>query len=226
MPGIPICVYKSNMKMFHVTLYKGKSFFSGGFGVIGPACSPTSNFGTVKEIRYEDTITADSNGNGDIIQVGVKLRSVDINGIPFHEKPATKTEASYVEPDITMPTTTAQSALVDNGDNIYLFLEEALYLQERGLLQVLYETGGKPMDSSHLFFLLEEHDISLGAYLTFAYLRAQIFIVLRHCDRMLSSDAEKYLNDAATKSDKNSNEILDVIDNVVYSLTTATVALE
>ena len=152
MPGIPICVYKSNMKMFHVTLYKGKSFFSGGFGVIGPACSPTSNFGTVKEIRYEDTITADSNGNGDIIQVGVKLRSVDINGIPFHEKPATKTEASYVEPDITMPTTTAQSALVDNGDNIYLFLEEALYLQERGLLQVLYETGGKPMDSSHLFF--------------------------------------------------------------------------
>ena len=70
----------------------------------------------------------------------------------------------------------------DQSQTTYLFAEETLFLHERGLLQVLHPNGIDVMSSKELFRLLEELGFPLPIYLTYAYLRSQTFIVLRHAD--------------------------------------------
>jgi hypothetical protein len=67
----------------------------------------------------------------------------------------------------------------------YLFIEEVLFLHERGFLEVLLseEEEGlakQPLDSYQLYHLLEPCGLSLAAHLVYAHLRAQDFRVIRH----------------------------------------------
>jgi len=76
-----------------------------------------------------------------------------------------------------------ESINTTNDQYVYLFIEEAIYLYERGLLKVFNESGNDEMNLANLFSLLETHGLSLAAYVTYAHLRSQTFIVLRHCNR-------------------------------------------
>jgi len=92
---------------------------------------------------------------------------------------------------------------------IYLFLEEVIYLHERGLLQVFHanENGNKnamvPMQLPDLFALLDDHALSLAAYVTYAYLRSQTFIVLRHCERYTHVNTTFNGNGVSSHHDQN-----------------------
>ncbi len=80
--------------------------------------------------------------------------------------------------------------LEESGENIigttsktsteFLFIEEALFLHERGLLLALSGTDGDAMDSSQLYQLLPEFGVSLAIYLSYSHLRSQEYRVLRH----------------------------------------------
>ena len=61
----------------------------------------------------------------------------------------------------------------------YLFIEEAIYLHERGLLDVHDETERK-MESYDLYQLLPQHGMAWPIYLVYAHLRQQTFKVVRY----------------------------------------------
>jgi hypothetical protein len=63
----------------------------------------------------------------------------------------------------------------------HLFIEEALVLFERGMLEVY--NGGTKLDACRLYGMLEPLDVPLPIYLAYAHLRAQDFRVLRHVSR-------------------------------------------
>eukprot|EP00977_Amphora_coffeiformis_P018408 scaffold6456_cov147-Amphora_coffeaeformis.AAC.5 len=66
-----------------------------------------------------------------------------------------------------------------NHHNWYLFIEEAIFLHERGLLQVHDETE-QIMDSYALYQLLPAHNMPLAVFLVYAHLRQQTFKVVRY----------------------------------------------
>ena len=64
----------------------------------------------------------------------------------------------------------------------YLFFEEALYLTQRGLLQV-YDADGQLLTAKDLFKCFENNcssQIIIEAYLSYMHLRGQGYIVFRH----------------------------------------------
>jgi hypothetical protein len=64
---------------------------------------------------------------------------------------------------------------------VYLFIEEVLFLHERGLLQAMDEDeNGVILDTSQLHQLLPMMGMSLSMYLIFSHLRSQEFRVWRH----------------------------------------------
>ena len=64
----------------------------------------------------------------------------------------------------------------------YLFIEEAIFLHERGLAEVrLYQNQQpKSAESYQLYRLLEPCGVEMAAYLVYAHIRSQSFRVLRH----------------------------------------------
>lgn len=83
--------------------------------------------------------------------------------------------------------------LPSQSQTTYLFIEEALFLHERGLLIVLFPNGVDTMSSCDLFRLLEENNLSLPIYLAYAHLRSQAYIVLRHVNvHQRLDDAEEH----------------------------------
>jgi hypothetical protein len=63
----------------------------------------------------------------------------------------------------------------------HLFIEEALVLFEKGLLEVYH--GNTKLDACGLYGMLEPLNVPLPIYLAYAHLRAQDFRVLRHVPR-------------------------------------------
>ena len=69
---------------------------------------------------------------------------------------------------------------------LYLFIEEVLFLHERGLVEVYKDDEEKDrLESKHLFALLPKLGVPFPVYLTYAHLRAQTYIVMRHAPRRL-----------------------------------------
>lgn len=67
----------------------------------------------------------------------------------------------------------------------YLFIEEVLFLRQRGLLECIDPSGETTWDESQLVQLLPKLGVSLPQYFVFAHLRSQDFRVLRHApDRL------------------------------------------
>ena len=78
----------------------------------------------------------------------------------------------------------------------HLFIEEALFLFERGLLDV-YD-GETKLDSRRLYGMLEPLNVPLPIYLTYAHLRAQDYRVLRHVslpDADTDADTDMHVQD-------------------------------
>ncbi|KAG7374739.1 tRNA-splicing endonuclease [Nitzschia inconspicua] len=100
------------------------------------------------------------------------------------------TEEEVIEVENGMEQHTTQpSSLKSNAHanpSIFLFIEEALFLHERGLLQAtMYQPSGESadptiLDTSQLHQLLPAMGMSLAMYLIFSHLRSQEFRVLRH----------------------------------------------
>jgi hypothetical protein len=61
----------------------------------------------------------------------------------------------------------------------YLFIEEAIYLHERGLLEV-YDENETRLEGHDLYRLLPKHEVPLPIYLVYAHLRQQTFKVVRY----------------------------------------------
>lgn len=72
----------------------------------------------------------------------------------------------------------------------FLFIEEALFLLQRGLLQILHPNGIDSMSSYDLFKLLEDQGVPLPIYLAYAHLRSQSYILLRHIDTQQNEEEE------------------------------------
>ncbi|KAG7349096.1 hypothetical protein IV203_011693 [Nitzschia inconspicua] len=104
------------------------------------------------------------------------------------EQEETEEEAIEVENGMEQHTTKPSSPKtnVHANPSIFLFIEEALFLHERGLLQaIMYQPSGEShdptiLDTSQLHQLLPAMGMSLAMYLVFSHLRSQEFRVLRH----------------------------------------------
>lgn len=62
----------------------------------------------------------------------------------------------------------------------YLFIEEVLFLYERGVLECVHHEKNTILQSAHLYDMLPKLQMSLPMYLVYAHLRDQDFRVLRH----------------------------------------------
>lgn len=109
---------------------------------------------------------------------------------------------------------------------LYLFIEEVLFLHERGLVEVYRDTEEKDrLESKHLFAMLPKLGVPFPVYLTYAHLRAQTYIVMRHAPRRLDivdalakKSARKRKRDEG-KGEKESEKADTGVDSTVTSAT-------
>ncbi len=87
----------------------------------------------------------------------------------------------------------AKAKATDASTSVYLFVEEALYLHERGMIEVYHplvdtETEHQnQMTTQEIYnLMLNTLNVPLSVYLTYASLRSQTYIVLRHTDNRLN----------------------------------------
>ena len=69
--------------------------------------------------------------------------------------------------------------LCKTGYNLYLWIEEALFLHDSGLAVFLNETQ-EILTTQQLYLLLQDGDIELPVYRVYAHLRNQTYRVLRY----------------------------------------------
>jgi len=172
-------------RMFRVIRSKGKSLASGGFGVtiVTSLNGEDDNIEEEASTQFQrenlETKVSTCMGDNDNDNKG------DTN--TYHK---IKRNADDDGNQIRGETTTVSAE--------YLFVEEALFLHERGLLRVLMSTSmtGKeicdvdskviaddvvtPLDTSQLYQLLPTMGMSLAVYRVYSHLRSQDFRVLRH----------------------------------------------
>lgn len=86
--------------------------------------------------------------------------------------------ASVVEKSPARETTVVGKLLKTTHQ--YLFVEEVLFLHERGLLECKDASSSEFLETSQLYQLLPPLQISLPIYFVYAHLRSQDFRVLRH----------------------------------------------
>ena len=157
--GIPICVYDSKIRMFRVLHSKGKSVVSGGYGVSFSEREETSTGQQEQSLEHD--------------QKRMRLTKEDTED-------ATETNDQSANKDNANIST---SAAVSSE---YLFMEEALFLYERGLIEVYDENNNINLDSSQMFEILKEKsDVSLPVYLVYKHLRVQTFVVVCHTPKQL-----------------------------------------
>jgi hypothetical protein len=73
-----------------------------------------------------------------------------------------------------------------NGEERFLYLEEVLFLFDRGLLTVVDEDSNKVLGMSELYALPPSYDLPLPVLLVYQHLRQQTFCTVRHSPTRLS----------------------------------------
>ena len=78
--------------------------------------------------------------------------------------------------------TTSTAANTNTTMEEYLLIEEAIFLHERGILEILQADGTTHMEPQELYSYLNhsKYGLPLSVYLTYAHLRQQGFRVVRH----------------------------------------------
>ena len=170
------CVFCCCERRFRVTRSRGKTLDSGGFGT-------TATFQA-----FGDSKVRDANKNGDGSENAINFSSDDDGG----------GDEQDAESEV------AKSPLDDNEETAmnknpsparYLFLEEVIYLHERGMLHAYLsleeekeedDNDGadrdkkKPLELRDLYELLPVCHLPLATYLVYQHVRAQTYRVVRH----------------------------------------------
>jgi len=188
-------IKRRRCRMFRVIRSKGKSLASGGFGVT----IATSSNGELDNIEEEETSThqqfprqsLDTELSTSIIKAPQRDGNENEEDTSTYHKIKRNADDNNNNDHLIRKKTTTISAE-------YLFVEEALFLHERGLLRVLISTSvtGEeicgvdskiitndnvtPLDTSQLYQLLPTMGMSLAVYRVYSHLRSQDFRVLRH----------------------------------------------
>ena len=170
--GVPKCSYVPELGMFRVMSIKGKSFSS--YGVIFPDESrrhqrSDETTKSVSDIHTSGNDTEEMNSlEKQVREQSSKLacNKNDISATDQRNNAATIPKAAkHQSPKPPI---------------IYLFIEEALFLHERGLLEVYDKDESTTLDSQYLFGMLPSLGVSFPIYVTYAHLRVQTYIVMRH----------------------------------------------
>jgi hypothetical protein len=204
--GIPECVYEPTLGLFRVLQMKGKAFMSGGFGIdmsLDDAPEVKLKINNFKKKRLEiDGARAEE-----------LVAEMELTASECREDSAITIQDSMRELVPELSQADADSVWKDTSDqkqHIYLFIEEALFLHDRGLLKVYHPNGITHVTSKTLFCMLERLSVPLPIYLTYAHLRSQTFIVLRHIDSVLEEPCSEISAFRATISQPEHEPSCDV----------------
>ena len=90
----------------------------------------------------------------------------------------------------------------------YLFAEEALFLHEKGLVELVDDDGNTTLGTKELMGRLPEAGVSLPVYLVYAHLRSQTYRVIRHNSkrRSLLEEMQEYNNNNNNDDDDDSSK--------------------
>jgi hypothetical protein len=91
----------------------------------------------------------------------------------------------------------SETVAVTKPRDTYLFIEEAIFLHEQGLIELVH-SNESPVESRELYSLLQDGLLSLPVYLVYAHLRAQTYRVIRHTPRR-----RELLDELMAKSNSN-----------------------
>ena len=144
-------------KLFRLRKATGGTVNKGGFGVWIP---PTEQGGLNKESNAEDD-AADE-----------EVEESEQNRHNEEDERSNRQEENAKEQDCKINNS-------DDSSGWYLFIEEAIYLHERGLLEV-YDEKEVRMNGHDLYRLLPSHNVPLAVYLVYAHLKQQTFKVVRY----------------------------------------------
>jgi hypothetical protein len=140
--------------MFRVLRAKGKTLSSGGFGV---AIAAENSVEAPKEGEEQDERASEHTSSG---ATTADDDDDDEEGGESVKPPSSSKKHTTFE---------------------YLFIEEVIFLHERGLLECLpMENSSVALDSSQLYQLLPTMGMNLPMYFVYSHLRSQDFRVLRH----------------------------------------------
>jgi hypothetical protein len=184
-PQIPItCVFSSQRNMFRITRNHGAKLSQGGWGVPIADNEDEDSYDDINNLQSNITIHALENNTS---EEHTSMIHADDTVQTIHSP----TNESSVLPALdTAATTTSTTAPTDNHVHTttttaittheYLFIEQVIFLHERGMLEACENDVSAPYSAQQLYALLEPLGVSLPAYLTYAHLCQQTYRVWRH----------------------------------------------
>ncbi len=191
--GVPICVFDQDIGMFRIVYTKGKALFSYGVSWSKErSCTKKSH-------------AAKSDGDGE------ESNCVIHNQHNIHES------NEILNIRLALPMSVVQPLQAD-----YLFMEEVLFLHERGLLHVAKDDvdernkqkEGKDDEKINPFLqtkdlyqiMLHQLHMPLQVYLTYSNLRSKNYIVVRHTSNRLNI-VRSIMVENVSKKDNEKNSI-------------------
>lgn len=144
-------ILEPERKLFRLRKFSGGTINKGAFGFHLPTTSSLSSS------LQEDTVDP---------QQDLKNVVLDEASSSFLQESSEKTKS-------------ASTTTTDCASPWYLFLEEVIYLHERGLLEA-YDAAERRLESRDLYRLLPDHQIPMPVFLVYAHLRQQTFRVVRY----------------------------------------------
>jgi hypothetical protein len=204
-PQLPICCqFDESLHVFRVTRSRGKTLAAGGFGVF--ISTDNIDNGSKQKIQLSNDGKVE---NIDLVQtedstVIDNVKDTESNDLEvLDDKDNDESENGSL----------ASSKIAMNHAQHYLYIEEVIFLHERGLIDVydvcsinvdeeaLHYNGNnskttlaneimkvhwRKLESYNLYNLLPICDLSLAAYRVYAHLRNQTYRVVRHTDKRRS----------------------------------------
>jgi hypothetical protein len=171
---LPICCQLvRELGLFRVLRARGKTLSSGGFGIsIG---YDTKDFqANPSENGKDSNLEApEAKVPTPVLTRALETEDGTVSSRAKSESTETESKSNAAEPK--------KRQIFE-----YLFVEDVVFLFERGLLECLDEDSA-PLGSSQLYQLLPDMGMSLAMYFVYAYLRSQDFRVLRYSSRRLSA---------------------------------------
>lgn len=212
------CVFCRSEQRFRVIRAKGKTLASGGFGFIEVL---NKNNTSILQQEPSQKATDDDETRGGTVASGegsVTENGGAESGESSRHEEVKQQRCSSTDETSTQPIKRTMIAYNNNNDktepakqkgkkepeqrpNHYLFLEEVIYLHERGLLHAFLVEGQseatkqqqqqsqnhqtaaekqQPLQLSDLYKLLPVCNLPMATYLVYQHVRAQTFRVVRH----------------------------------------------
>jgi hypothetical protein len=212
---------------FRVLRARGKTLGAGGYGYYLSSSSSTS-------LRTDTLATANNTADNTLQSAA--------NGVDTDATPSTTTPCDVNHDTARTSSTTAAAAAIPNPPEHCLFLEEVIYLHERGLLTVVnvsldelytrmfHNDDNVSMESRNRSSASgSSSNVSMAAYLVYAHLRSQTFRVVRHTvtrGRLLQDmmDRLEYLNTVSSLT--NGDDIVEKVDETDHQEKDSTLDME